>query len=89
MEETDIKTISIEDFKANKHLLDYCEHDVIVVKNENFSGKITEDIRLSDCFLIVYCFEGEAELAPAESKRSLFHSSMPSPVFSFVATPTA
>lgn len=62
MEETDIKTISIEDFKTNKHLLDYCEHDVIVVKNENFSGKITEDIRLSDCFLIVYCFEGEAVL---------------------------
>ena len=62
MEEKDIKAISIEDFKTNKHLLDYCEHDVIVVKNENFSGKITEDIRLSDCFLIVYCFEGEAVL---------------------------
>lgn len=58
MEGKGIRTISIEDFKVNKHLLDYCDHDVIVVKKENFP-EYKEDIRLSDCFFVVYCFQGE------------------------------
>lgn len=57
MNKMDIKTITIEDFKANKDLLDYCDNDVIVIKAKNIPNRIKENVRL-DCFLLIYCFQG-------------------------------
>lgn len=61
MDKKDIKAITIEDFKTNKDLLDYCDNDVIVIQAKNIPNQMKENIRL-DCFLLVYCFQGELTL---------------------------
>ena len=61
MDKKDIKTITIEDFKVNKDLLDYFDNDVIVIQAKNMPNRMKENIRL-DCFLLVYCFQGELTL---------------------------
>lgn len=58
MDKENLKTITIEDFKAAKSLLDYCENDVIVIKAQYLPNEIRGGIKL-DCFLIIYCFQGE------------------------------
>lgn len=58
MDKKEIKTVSIEHFKEKKDLLDYCENDVIVMKNKNIPHDIPEQFKL-DCFILIFCYQGK------------------------------
>lgn len=56
-----IRTISIEDFKRDPHLIDYVDENLIVLDNIDATFTNTDSAKL-DCFIIAFCVEGEASI---------------------------
>ena len=61
MDKERIMTFGLENFKATKELLDYYDENVIVIKGKNMPESFKGSIRI-DCFLIIYCFQGEISI---------------------------
>lgn len=61
MEEKEIKTILIEDFKANKSIIDYVDDDFAIVNNLEEAPTGNDTVRLG-CFLLAICMEGCIQL---------------------------
>lgn len=61
MEKENIQTVSIEDFKANQHVLDYLDDDFVIVNSLDGGPHGNETVRLG-CFLIAFCIEGCIQL---------------------------
>lgn len=56
-----IRTITIEDFKRDLHLIDYVDENLIIL--DSVEATIQEDTPVKmDCFIIVFCIEGEASI---------------------------
>lgn len=60
MEEKDIKTIDIKDFKTSKHL-DYADDDFVILNSLEGNPRNNDTYRLG-CFLIAVCIEGCIQL---------------------------
>lgn len=56
-----IKTISIKDFKAYNHILDYVDEDFVVVNSMENIPYSNGVIRLN-CFLTIFCVEGRIQV---------------------------
>ena len=56
MEEEHIKTVRIEDFKANKHIIDYMDDDFAVINSLEEAPTGNDTVRL-ECFLLAICVE--------------------------------
>lgn len=61
MEKEEIKTITIEDFKANKDIIVYVNDDIVMVDDLKDIPYSNQTIRL-ECFLIIFCIEGSMQL---------------------------
>lgn len=61
MEEEHIKTVRIEDFKANKHIIDYMDDDFAVINSLEEAPTGNGTVRL-ECFLLAICVEGCIQL---------------------------
>lgn len=61
MEEEHIKTVRIEDFKANKHIIDYMDDDFAVINSLEEAPTGNDTVRL-ECFLLAICVEGCIQL---------------------------
>lgn len=61
MDRVKIRTIDLENFKAIKDSLNYYDTNVIAFKSKNIDSYLEDNIKLN-CFLIVYCFDGELEI---------------------------
>lgn len=61
MNTQNIRTIGIEDFKLDPHLIDYVDENVIVLDNVDSTIASDERIRL-DCFMMTFCIEGEVSV---------------------------
>lgn len=61
MKEHSIRTITIEDFKAIRHIIDYIDDDFVVVNSLGDAPYNNETIRLG-CFIAFYCIEGSVQL---------------------------
>ena len=53
-----IRTITIEDFKRDPHLIDYVDDNLIVLDNAESTFHLSHTVKI-DCFIIVFCIEGE------------------------------
>ena len=51
MENEEIKTVSIEDFKTNEHIIDYIDDDFAIVNSLEGAPTGNDTVRL-DCFLL-------------------------------------
>lgn len=60
MEKKEIQTINIEDFKVNKHVIDYVDDDFAVVNN--LEAPVGDDTVRLGCFLLTVCVEGCIQL---------------------------
>ena len=56
-----IRTITIEDFKQDPHLIDYVDKNLIVLDNVDATFPNTDSAKL-DCFIIAFCIEGETSI---------------------------
>ena len=56
-----IRTITIEDFKHDPHLIDYVDENLIVLDNVDATFPKTDSAKL-DCFIIAFCMEGETSI---------------------------
>ena len=56
-----IRTITIEDFKRDPHLIDYVDENLIVLDNVDATFPNTDSVKL-DCFIIAFCMEGETSI---------------------------
>ena len=56
-----IRTITIEDFKRDPHLIDYVDENLIVLDNVDATFTNTDSAKL-DCFIIAFCMEGETNI---------------------------
>ena len=56
-----IRTITIEDFKHDPHLIDYVDENLIVLDNVDATFTNTDSAKL-DCFIIAFCMEGETSI---------------------------
>lgn len=61
MENENIITVDIKDFKDNDHLLDYVDNDFAIVNSMEGAPYSHETIRL-ECFLIGICIEGRIQM---------------------------
>lgn len=61
MKEHAIKTITIEDFKAYHHTVDYVDDDFIVIHSLENTPYSNETVRL-DCFIAFYCVQGYVQV---------------------------
>ena len=61
MENEEIKTVSIEDFKTNEHIIDYVDDDFAIVNSLEGAPTGNDTVRL-DCFLLAICVEGCIQL---------------------------
>lgn len=61
MDNSSIKTVGIEDFKAHKHITDYVDDDFAIVNSLEGSPTGNDTIRLN-CFLLAFCMEGYIQL---------------------------
>lgn len=61
MEEENIKIVRIEDFKANKHIIDYMDDDFAVINSLEEAPTGNDTVRL-ECFLLAICVEGCIQL---------------------------
>ena len=57
MKKENYRTIGIEDFKLDPHLIDYVDENIIILDNLDTSSNKDECIKLN-CFLIALCIEG-------------------------------
>ena len=53
-----IRTITIEDFKHDPHLIDYVDENIIVLDDVEATSQEASLVKL-DCFIIAFCVEGE------------------------------
>lgn len=56
-----IRTITIDDFKHDPHLIDYVDENLIVLDNVDTTFTNTDSAKL-DCFIIVFCIAGETTI---------------------------
>lgn len=56
-----IRTITIEDFKRDPHLIDYVDENLIVLDSVEATLPDSDPVKL-DCFIIAFCMEGEASI---------------------------
>lgn len=61
MEKENIKSVSIEDFKNSRYVLDYVDDDFAIVNNMDGVSYNNDLVRL-ECFLIVVCLDGCVQL---------------------------
>ena len=61
MENEEIKTVSIEDFKTNEHIIDYIDDDFAIVNSLEGAPTGNDTVRLG-CFLLAICVEGCIQL---------------------------
>lgn len=61
MEQEEIKTIDIKDFKTSPHILDYADDDFVLVNSLDDEFYSNDRVRLG-CFLIAFCIEGRVQL---------------------------
>lgn len=61
MKKGTIKTISIDDFKANSHIIDYVDDDFVVINSLEDLPNSNDTVRLN-CFLVIFCIEGCVQL---------------------------
>lgn len=61
MEKKNIKTVDIEDFKTNKHIIDYVDDDFAIINSLEDAPTGNETVRLG-CFLLAFCIEGYIQL---------------------------
>lgn len=65
-----IRTITIEDFKSDPHLIDYVDENLIVLDNVEATFRTSASIKL-DCFIIAFCIEGETTININHKKHRL------------------
>lgn len=56
-----IRSITIEDFKCDPHLIDYVDENFIVLDNVDATFPDSDPVKLN-CFIIAFCMEGEASI---------------------------
>ena len=56
-----IRTITIEDFKSDPHLIDYVDENLIILDSVEATFNNTIPVKL-DCFIIAFCMEGETSI---------------------------
>jgi len=56
-----IRTITIEDFKRDPHLIDYVDENLIVLDSVEATHPDSDPVKL-DCFIIAFCLEGETSI---------------------------
>lgn len=56
-----IRTITIEDFKRDPHLIDYVDENLVVLDSVDATFPDTDSAKL-DCFIIAFCMEGETSI---------------------------
>lgn len=56
-----IRTITIEDFKHDPHLIDYVDDNLIVLDNAESTFHLSHAVKM-DCFVILFCIEGEVTI---------------------------
>ena len=56
-----IRTITIEDFKRDPHLIDYVDENLIVLDSVETTFRNANLVKM-DCFIIAFCMEGEASI---------------------------
>ncbi len=55
----DIRTLDINDFKHDSHLLEYVDENIVILNEVDSNIDNEEEFRL-DCLLMMFCIEGEA-----------------------------
>ncbi len=61
MEERNVKTVNVEDFKDNSHVIYYVDDDFAIIDSLEGISYDDDSVRL-DCFLIMICVEGCIQL---------------------------
>ena len=61
MDEKEIKTIYIEDFKKNKEKAIYVDDDFVIIDTWTGIPDIEDSVKLG-CFLVALCLEGSVQL---------------------------
>lgn len=56
-----IRTITIEDFKHDPHLIDYVDENLIVLDNVDATFPDSDPFKI-DCLIIAFCMEGETNI---------------------------
>ena len=56
-----IRTITIEDFKRDPHLIDYVDENLIVLDSVETTFRNANLVKM-DCFIIAFCMEGKASI---------------------------
>jgi len=56
-----IRTITIEDFKSDPHLIDYVDENLIILDSVEATFRNVDPVKL-DCFIIAFCMEGETSI---------------------------
>ena len=56
-----IRTITIEDFKHDPHLIDYVDENLVVLDSVEATFSDATPAKM-DCFIIVFCMEGETSI---------------------------
>lgn len=56
-----IRTITIEDFKRDPHLIDYVDENLIILDDAEATFCNADPVKL-DCFIIAFCIEGEVSI---------------------------
>ena len=61
MKTESIRTITIEDFKSDPHLIDYVDENLIILDSVETTFNNTIPVKL-DCFIIAFCMKGETSI---------------------------
>ena len=56
-----IRTITIEDFKRDQHLIDYVDENIIILDSVETTFQESVPVKL-DCFIIAFCIEGKTSI---------------------------
>ena len=56
-----IRTITIEDFKSDPHLIDYVDENLIILDSVEATFRNAAPVK-PDCFIIAFCMEGETSI---------------------------
>lgn len=56
-----LKTISLEDFKRDSHLIDYVDENIVILDQVDTTTTHWGQIRIN-CFLMIFCLEGRSPL---------------------------
>lgn len=72
MDEKEIKTIYIEDFKKNKEKATYVDDDFVIIDTWTGIPDIEDSVKLG-CFLVALCLEGSVQLE-VDNRRCLLQA---------------